>query len=246
MVVCVCQRNLHTQTTIGEPRAPCGWSYMTKRVIAFVGAGGKSTTMFRLAAARAAAGQRVVTTTSTRIGRDQLKRAPAHLIIDQIAALPELLAACRHVLVTAPLIPGKALGIGEADIAGLAARPEVDLVLVEADGAAGRWLKAPAEHEPAIPACATHVVWIANLRVLGHPLDATHVHRPERVGALLGIPPGTPLTRAHLETLARHPLGALKNVRADQRLIIYYTGQDPAPDLWPLVHQPSGGWTGNT
>jgi probable selenium-dependent hydroxylase accessory protein YqeC len=205
---------------------------MTKFVVAFVGAGGKSTTMFRLAAARAAAGQQVVTTTSTRIGRDQLKLAPAHLIIDQVAALPDLLAACRHVLVTAPLIPGKALGIGEADIAALAARPEVDLVLVEADGAAGRWLKAPADHEPAIPTCATHVVWIANLRVLGQPLDASHVHRPERASALLGIPLGTPIERTHIDALAQHPLGGRKNVRPHQRLLVYLTGQDREHDLW--------------
>ena len=50
----------------------------TLAVVSFVGAGGKSTAMFRLAAELAARGQRVITTTTTRIAADQIKHPTPH------------------------------------------------------------------------------------------------------------------------------------------------------------------------
>jgi probable selenium-dependent hydroxylase accessory protein YqeC len=65
-----------------------------------------------------------------------------------------------------------------------------DLVLVEADGARGRSLKVPAEHEPVVPASARLLVVVCALDVLGAVLDEERVHRLDRVldaaGALAG------------------------------------------------------------
>ena len=44
---------------------------------------------------------------------------------------------------------------------------QADLVLVEADGARGRSLKVPAEHEPVVPAATTLLIVVAALDVLG-------------------------------------------------------------------------------
>ena len=54
----------------------------------------------------------------------------------------------------------------------------------EADGAAGRFLKAPADHEPVIPAGTTVVVVVAGLKAVGGRI-ADVAHRPERVASLL-------------------------------------------------------------
>jgi hypothetical protein len=64
-------------------------------VISFVGAGGKSTSMFRLAAELAAQGERVITTTTTRIAADQIRHSPAYVPVTG-AYLP--LDAIEHAL----------------------------------------------------------------------------------------------------------------------------------------------------
>ncbi|HSW38357.1 MAG TPA: hypothetical protein VLL97_02555, partial [Acidobacteriota bacterium] len=46
-------------------------------VVSFVGGGGKTTSMFRLAAELSRAGLRVVATTTTHISQDQVRMAPA-------------------------------------------------------------------------------------------------------------------------------------------------------------------------
>ena len=76
----------------------------------------------------------------------------------------------------------------DPDLVGrIAALPGVDNVLVEADGAKGRSLKAPAGHEPVVPGSTTLLVPVAAADVVGRPLDDTMVHRPELVAGLTGL-----------------------------------------------------------
>ncbi len=92
-----------------------------------------------------------------------------------------------------PAAPGgrrKLRGIPPEWVAQVARRLPGTLVLVEADGAAGRPLKAPAAHEPVIPDAAAVVLAVAGMDALGRPLDAAHVHRPELVGELTGLHQG--------------------------------------------------------
>jgi len=130
-------------------------------VVAFTGGGGKTTAMFRLAEEIVQAGGQVVTTTTTRIFAAQIGLAPDHVVahglpaadpaaLDAVAAV---LAASRHVLVTAPIEAGseKAPGVHPAWIAAFRALPGRPAVLIEADGSRMRPFKAPAEHEPVIP-----------------------------------------------------------------------------------------------
>jgi len=64
--------------------------------------------------------------------------------------------------------------------------PGVEAVLVEADGAAGRSLKAPAPWEPVLPAAVTTVVAVAGLDAQGASLDGDKIHRREEVERVLG------------------------------------------------------------
>lgn len=156
-------------------------------VVVFVGAGGKTTSMFRLAAELAAAGLRVVTTTTTRIAADELRRAPHALGLDPVlpADFTELLEEYRHILVYGELtLPDKVQGLPEAWVdEHLAPYPDIDVLLVEADGSRRLPFKAPYGHEPPIPASATVVVPVVGLRVLGQPLDAEHVYGAELIAA---------------------------------------------------------------
>ena len=58
-------------------------------------------------------------------------------------------------------------------------------VLVEADGAARRPLKAHAPHEPVIPAEANQTICVVGASGFGQPI-ADAAHRPERYAALAG------------------------------------------------------------
>jgi probable selenium-dependent hydroxylase accessory protein YqeC len=184
-------------------------------VVAFVGAGGKTTAMFRLADEIAATGGRVVTTTTTRLAASEAARAQVHVCTP--AALPAALASARHVLFTGGLDADadKALGVDPAALCAL--RLSGVTLLVEADGSRRLPFKAPADHEPVVPACATLVVWVVGVDAVGAPLDADHVHRPALVAR---IHPGATVTPEMIAAVAVHPQGGCKNVPQGARVAV--------------------------
>ena len=174
------------------------------RLIALVGGGGKTTTLYALAAEAAAGGRTVVVTTTT-----HMMPHPRLPLTDDPGALPSLLAERRAVTLGRWDRPGKLTG---------AVRPEAltglaDVVLAEADGARLLPLKAPADHEPVIPACADAVVSVAGLDSLGEPVGSI-CHRPERVCVLLGVGPEHRVTPADVAEILASPLGGRKSVPA--------------------------------
>ena len=97
--------------------------------------------------------------------------------------------------------------------------PEVTW-LVEADGAKGRLLKAPAEYEPVIPDGADRVIIVAGLDAIGKPLDERAVHRPEIAVRLLGIPLGTTITPDLFTSLVGHTSGGLKGIPSHAEVVV--------------------------
>jgi len=97
----------------------------------------------------------------------------------------------------------------------------VDNVLVEADGARGRSLKAPAEHEPVVPPAATLVVAVVGMDVLGKPLGDRVVHRADRAAEIIHAPLGTPLRASHIAVLLAHPEGGRKGVPGTARFVVF-------------------------
>ena len=65
---------------------------------------------------------------------------------------------------------------------------EADYILVEADGAAGRPLKAHRPHEPVIPSCSGLTVCLAGASGIGRPVSEV-CHCPELFASLAGISP---------------------------------------------------------
>jgi molybdenum cofactor cytidylyltransferase len=185
-------------------------------VVAFVGGGGKTTGMFRLADELVSQGRRVITTTTTRIFAVQLNLSPAHLIAEDATTIlqqvPAMLARHGQVLVVERSLPseGKVAGIDPDLVCRLHDLPEVDAVLVEADGSRMRPFKAPAAHEPVVPDCTTLLVPVVGIEVLGQPLDADHVHRPEIVARLASTRPREPVTPEIVAAVLVHPEGGLK------------------------------------
>ncbi len=201
-------------------------------VVALVGGGGKTTLMFQLAGELVAQGRKVVTTMTTKIFVEQMSRAPARLVLQGegalLAQLPGLLAEHGHVLLAGGTVveQDKVQGLECALIDRIAAHPAVDVIVIEADGSRRLPFKAPAGHEPVIPACTTIVVPVVGLDVIGRPLTAEFVHRPERVAALTGASLGDPVTPAMVAAVLAHPLGGAKDVPTAARLIPFINKSD--------------------
>lgn len=198
-----------------------------RELVSIVGAGGKSTLLFALGRDLAASGASVILTTTTRVGDDQ----PAEPIC--WSADPATVEAALHrrlpLFVAVGRAAAKITGPSAEEVDRLFGRTSADHVIVEADGAAGRLIKAPAEHEPVIPAASTTVVVVASIAAIGHPISAV-AHRPERVAALLGTEPGDRLTIEGLAAVLLHPNGGLKRVPAGARVVMAITGVTPATE----------------
>jgi probable selenium-dependent hydroxylase accessory protein YqeC len=157
-------------------------------VAAVAGAGGKTTLVYTLAAQARAASLRVLVTTTTHMGTLPSEVTGPVFVEADGGVTPGLERALaeqgRATLLGRRIRADKLEGVAPERVAELA--PLADLVLVEADGARGRSLKVPAEHEPVVPAVATLLIVVAALDVLGAPLDEQRVHRVERVIAAAG------------------------------------------------------------
>ena len=206
-------------------------------VVALVGGGGKSSAMFRLARETVEAGGRAITTTTTRIFGAQIARAPAHLAAadatrERVAAM---LARHRNLLVIGPTDPksGKADGVSPELFRDLRAWFPDACLLNEADGSRMRPFKAPAKHEPVIPAETTLVVPLVGADIFGKPLDDDHVHRPELISALSGVPLGAPITPAVVAQVLAHPEGGRKGTPASARVVVLINKVESLADRAP-------------
>jgi probable selenium-dependent hydroxylase accessory protein YqeC len=193
-------------------------------VVAFVGGGGKSTAMFRLAREAVQRGGRAITTTTTKIFAAQIGLAPAHVEAAEATRSRVEAALGQHgtVLVIGATDPstGKADGVSLELFHDLRAWFPDACLVNEADGSRMRPFKAPAAHEPVIPPETTLVVPVVGADIFGKPLDADHVHRPELVSALSGTPLGEPITPDTVARVLIHPEGGLKGVPAGARVAV--------------------------
>lgn len=173
-------------------------------VIALVGAGGKTTLMYALAERSRALGRSTLATTTTHIFRPQ---GP-----ENCRDLGQCQARWRQGEYAVWGTEGPAGKLGALSPEDFStALAAADQVLVEADGARRMACKAPAAHEPQIPAQAGLVVAVAGLTALGRSV-AEGCFRPEWVCALLGCSMDHILTPAGLARLLASEAGGRKGV----------------------------------
>jgi molybdenum cofactor cytidylyltransferase len=189
-------------------------------VVSFVGGGGKTSSMFRLASELRADGCRVVTTTTTHISEEQAKSAPACLRWDSLDLLGEQLDRHGHCLLVGPPDgKGRVMGASSELVASLHGRPDIDVILIEADGSRSRPFKAPGEHEPVVPQTTTILVPIAGLNSIGRALNEDNAHRSELIASIAQQQLGTPVTSTTLARVLSHPRGGAKLLPRGARLI---------------------------
>ena len=197
--------------------------------IAIVGAGGKTTLLFKLAAEFAGP---VLITTTTHFGRWQLKNVNQRLFLDENAELNV-----------------KELDIHNAKLISVTGKPTVDKrlshlnnhaleqlktfaennslpLLIEADGSRQKPIKAPRATEPVIPEWADLVCALAGMEVLGKPNNEGFVHRPERFKELTGCMLDQTISATHMVKLLSHEEGGLKNIPKHARRVVVLNQAD--------------------
>jgi probable selenium-dependent hydroxylase accessory protein YqeC len=198
-----------------------------RRCVHLIGGGGKTTLMFAAAQALAAEGRSVLTTTTTRILHREAAQSECVVVGSDAAFLVERLrvafASHRHVTAVAPG-PGGGRKVGGLPVAVLDALVDAriaDHVLVEADGAAGRPLKAHAKHEPVVSARADLVIAVIGVDCLGAPMDDAHVHRAALLRERLGRPAGALVTAEDVAAIVLRRDGYLARVARDAEVIVF-------------------------
>jgi len=223
-------------------------------VAAFVGAGGKTTSIWRIQGELAAQGLRSILTTTTKLMEPVMPPDGALTLTTRpeagrIAALldraPRLALAARrlselypwHDDHPVPSRPHKLDGLPTDTLNELVAQLPGVTWLVEADGAKGCGLKLPAEHEPVIPTCATTVVVMAHLDALGQPIGEKTVHRVADAVRVLDTPVGTPLTPAMFARVLTDDTLGLKGISNRARAVALLTqrGATLHPDALALA-----------
>ncbi|HVO42767.1 MAG TPA: selenium cofactor biosynthesis protein YqeC [Aggregatilineales bacterium] len=192
-------------------------------VVAFTGAGGKTSALFCLGRELAAEGWRVIGTTTTRIAADELADIPGSLRIGERTlrreAISRLLTQHGFVFLYRELSGEKAIGITPDEVAILTDNVDSDVILVEADGSRRLPFKAPFAHEPVIPPCSSVVVPVVGFDALGGTLDTDHVYNPEAMIARYGYTPGGRIRAPWMASVMRDPELGLKGIPETARIV---------------------------
>ena len=211
-------------------------------VVCVVGAGGKKSTLYTLAAHATTDDRHAVVTATVRIpifdsavSRLITTPEPAPAVADNddwpLGVVPDRDGENRY------------RGYDPSIIDELAAAENADLVLVKADGARTRELKAPDNREPQLPDSADIVCPIASVQVVGEPLTEAAVHRPERVSEITGLEHGEQIAASTVGTVIASVNGGLKRVPPDATVIPILNKVDNdrwlsvAHDIADVIHE---------
>ncbi len=208
-------------------------------LVAIVGAGGKTTILHTLGRELAAGHLKVILTTTTRMAPDQISESVCWS--DNPIEVEEALTVDAPLFVLSDHDSDKVVGLEPAAVDGLFTSTSVDHIIVEADGARTMSIKAPAAHEPVIPAASTMVIVVMGADALGQRLG-TVAHRVERITALTGLTGADRLTPEGAASILLHPMGGLKSVPDTARVVMAITKVSPAlaPEVAELVAILSG------
>jgi len=203
----------------------------TREMISLTGAGGKTSLMFRLAQELSLDGKKVITTTTTKILEPKNDESSHLLISMDEKKIREFInrhfIEYRHLTLAGErLETGKLKGVSTDLLNNLWNSYEIDAMIIEADGAAGRPVKAPRNTEPVIPSSTTLVVAILGLDGVEKELNDENVFQAERVSRLTGIPVGRRITEEGMAILMVHPEGLFKGAPPSSRRVAFLNKVD--------------------
>ncbi|GAB4112066.1 MAG: selenium cofactor biosynthesis protein YqeC [Candidatus Caldatribacteriota bacterium] len=198
-----------------------------KAFISLIGAGGKSAIFRSLAEELIQENSRIVLTTTTKMYTWQLdplikkgKLIEGNNEEPMRESIEKYFSQKEREERLAIVVGGREKSSDEEKFFGLAPgwldnwwrRNMAEYFLVEADGAAGRPIKAPAPHEPVIPLSTTHLIGVIGIDAVGLSLEEKNVFRSQIFSQKMGIKLGEKLNLEHLSRFICHPEGLFKIV----------------------------------
>ncbi|MBS3905967.1 MAG: putative selenium-dependent hydroxylase accessory protein YqeC [Syntrophaceae bacterium] len=202
-----------------------------REMISLTGAGGKTTLMFRLARELSLKGKKVITTTTTKILKPSRDES-LHLFVsgDETRMrdfVDHHLGTYGHITLAKEEVGGEKLrGISPELADSLWNLYDIDVLIIEADGASGRPVKAPREEEPVIPSNTTLVAAVLGMDGVGKELNDQNVFQANRVSKLTGIPEDEKMTEEGMALLMTHPEGLFKGAPNSSRLAVFLNKVD--------------------
>lgn len=196
-------------------------------VISLVGAGGKTSLMFRLAHELSRQGAPVLSTTTTKIYAPNRKQSSFVIISGSAESLVQkaitVLKQNPHISAGARLFPfqHKLKGFSPETIDAIWQSDVFRWIVVEADGAAGKFIKAPAAHEPVIPQCTKWVIGFVGLAAVGKPLTEKWAFRPQLVSKITGLAPGALITESAIAKVLTSANGIMKGFPEQAKRFAY-------------------------
>lgn len=194
-------------------------------IVSLVGGGGKTSLLFALAKSLAESGRAVLCTTTTRM----LRPAAADWLRVDLRETPEYapVAGLAHFVARPPsAADNKVHGYPPETIDELRIRNPRAWILVEADGAAGRPIKAPAAHEPVIPQGTVLVIAVIGLGCFRKPFATDVAFRMEAMADVAGLRPGDAITPAAVARLVLNPRGLFKGAPPAASRILFCNQSD--------------------
>jgi len=183
-------------------------------VIALVGAGGKTTILFSLAASMAAEWSGTVIICGTTRFTLGTPTPPIWSFTDVInigttSSLPSTIVVSNSI---DPGYKGRFSPLDNRQIADLAQLSNVVAILVNADGSRMKPIKAPKSEEPVLPSLCTHIICMIGADALGLPITTEAVHRPDEIRCVLDSIGRSGLTQLDSKAISEvlvHTYGAL-------------------------------------
>lgn len=198
--------------------------------VAFVGAGGKTTAIFQLAREL----HPCIVTTTTHLGAWQADAADQHIIIRKSEDVNQLeeIAFSGVILVTGEEESNRLTALSPQELHWLEQFCNVHSLplLIEADGARGKPLKAPAAHEPVIPEFVDTVVVVAGLSGIGKELEEDVIYNAEGFAILGKMKDGKKVTCESLANVLMHSEGGSKGIPSHARRVALLNQAD-TPEL---------------
>jgi probable selenium-dependent hydroxylase accessory protein YqeC len=200
-------------------------------LISLVGAGGKTSIMFRLAQELSALRKKVLVTTTTNIAFSETAKAN-HLFIDSSKDMSSLFRVEPGTIVClgGSMVGDqeKLKGVEREFVDEIYQEQLFDYIVVEADGSKRRPIKAPAHYEPVIPTETTRVIGVIGLDALGKPITDQYVHRPGLFCSITGKKMGEAIDRKCLIHLILSQDGLFKDVPRDCKKYAVFNKADHA------------------
>jgi probable selenium-dependent hydroxylase accessory protein YqeC len=199
--------------------------------VAAIGGGGKMTLLLALGLEWAKAGGRPLLVPTTRIADHAERGVPGVRTVALPAARtawPPLSFLGGELLVVGRRgeKPGLLESIHVDEISPLAEQSKADLVLIKADGARGRSLKAHDDEEPVVPLDTGLVVALAGIDAWGTPLGPEHVHHDALFAERWDIAPGTRLEDDAFYAALADPAGYRANLPPGARYVVFLNQVD--------------------